>query len=141
MARFYLLSPEVAGGLGPHSEVDRRTVPPTVTRLHYVFDGWQGDDLLESYPVFVISSSLGKGLARGGVTGFELADIEIEKSATFETLYPRRDLPPFRWLHVSGTAEDSDIGVDAQARLVVSDRALAILKTGRLDHCLIEELD
>lgn len=44
MNKFFALEPEVAGGLGPNTVMDRSVHPPRVSHLHYVFDGWMGDD-------------------------------------------------------------------------------------------------
>ena len=38
--KYYVLEPEVAGGLGENSIVDHSVVPFQVTRLHYEFEGW-----------------------------------------------------------------------------------------------------
>ncbi len=54
MSNYYVVEPEVAGGCGPHSVVDQQHGRPKVLRLHYVFEGWLGDDLLESTPCFII---------------------------------------------------------------------------------------
>ncbi|PTQ58800.1 hypothetical protein C8J45_1183 [Sphingomonas sp. PP-CE-3G-477] len=37
---FFYLEPEVAGGIGPHSELHREDGRLVVTRLNYQFDGW-----------------------------------------------------------------------------------------------------
>ena len=44
---YHIVEPEVAGGVGPHTVMDRRAHPPVVTKLHYEFEVWLGDELLK----------------------------------------------------------------------------------------------
>jgi hypothetical protein len=136
---FSRVEPEVAGGLGPNTEMDRDQHPPRIHKLQYVFDGWLGDDLVESFPAFVITADAGRRLEDAGLTGFELADVEVDRSEQFEELYPDRELPEFRWLRLTGTARENDFGPDDDGVLVVSDRALDVLRQGSLDNADIEE--
>ena len=55
---YYLIEPEVAGGIGEHSVIDRSSGKMVVRKLHYEFDGWLGDELLESTPCFIVSERL-----------------------------------------------------------------------------------
>ena len=43
---YYHLEPEVAGGIGERTVLDRSGPRLRATSLHYEFDGWLGDDLL-----------------------------------------------------------------------------------------------
>ncbi len=53
--KYYQLEPEVAGGFGEQSVIDRSSGKMVVRKLHYEFDGWLGDVLLESYLCFIQS--------------------------------------------------------------------------------------
>jgi len=79
---FTVLEPEVAGGWGAHTIADVSVRPPRVARFHYEFDGWRGDDLLASFPCFVVSDRLARELKRSSRTGF--APDELEVSTTPE---------------------------------------------------------
>lgn len=136
--KFYMLSPEVAGELGEHTRMDTTAHPPVVTRLHYEFSDWLGDDLVESFPVFMISTATGERLARAGLSGFALADAETTLSPEAEELLEGQGLPAFRWLQITGRPGADDFGQTADARLVVSQRALDLLREGALNNCEIE---
>jgi hypothetical protein len=129
-----VLEPEVAGAWGPNTLADTSVHPPLVSRLHYEFDDWLGDELLESFPCFIVTARLGAELERARLTGFVLDDVEISVSENFEELDPDATLPPFRWLRISGEAGQADFGVASDQRLVVSDRALAILERFQLQN-------
>lgn len=134
---FFLIEPEVAGGLGENTVIHHDQVPPRVERLHYEFEGWLGDDLVESYPCFVVTRAMGEGLVRTGLTGFFLRDVEVSTSEVFRGLYPGRRLPEFRRHDVDGTPGEDDLGLDERARLVVSEKVLDVLRTGSLDNCAV----
>lgn len=135
---YYSLEPEVAGGLGPHSVLDPRTHPPVVSKLHYEFDGWLGDELLETFPCYIVTQRIRDMIQERGFTGAEFAPVEVTKSITFEELYPNRRLPKFVWLKVNGTPGIDDFGRGPTNKilLVVSER---VLKALDLKHCDVTE--
>ena len=124
----WIISPEVAGELGEHTVLDARVHPPKVTHLHYRLEGWRGDDLLETFPCFVVSSRLAEALRASNLVGFELNAAEVTASPEFEDIYPGRVLPEFHWLNVSGHDPSADFRLTDDARLEVSDRAWDLLQ-------------
>jgi hypothetical protein len=131
-----LLSPEVAGQLGKNT-IFNNTHPPTVKNLHYEFDGWLGDDILESFPCFICSERLMLYLKNSGLTGFEFRECEITQSDQFIDLYPDLELPKFYWFVVNNNS-DSDFFLLSNASLIVSGNGLAALKKFQISHCDIE---
>jgi hypothetical protein len=133
---YHVLMPEVAGGLGTGTLMDTRVHPPAVGSLHYEVDGWLGDDLLESFPCFLISPEAAAALQFAALTGvgFDSAYVTIAPGA--EDLVDDR-VTRFRWLQATGRPGADDVAVDAAARLVVSDRALTVLQAFRLAQCAI----
>jgi hypothetical protein len=141
MASYFLLEPEVAGELGPDTESDTKTYPPRVSRLHYEFTGWLGDDILESFPCYSISERCADALICGGFSGYELDKANVTASATFRELYGDRPLPRFFWLKISGRAGVDDFWLAPDHRLAVSAAVLAVLRSFHLKHCDLEEID
>lgn len=137
--KFFLVEPEVAGGLGDRTILDNSVHPPRVKKLHYQFDGWLGDSILASFPCFVITEPLMRDLQERGLTGFELDSVEISKSSVFKELYPDRELPEFVWLKPIGTPGKDDISVSGEHGLVVSEKALACLKRHRFDNADVRD--
>lgn len=136
---YFALQPEVAGGLGENTVLDASTHPPAVSKLHYSFDGWLGDELLESFPCYIVTARLRDVLEQATATGCKFADVEVTKSETFEELYPGRALPEFFWLQVDGRAGADDFGVSEDFQLVVSQPTLLLMQSkANLSHCDIE---
>ena len=139
---FYRLQPEVAGGWGPNTRFTRTPGRPVVVhRLHYVFDGWLGDELLESGSCFIVTRRLAQLLTDCRLSGFELRPVEISQSELFDELYPDRLLPAFEWLQVTGESGVDDFGVDEGYGLVVSKSALEALKRTNLTACQIAAVE
>ncbi|MEQ1810610.1 MAG: hypothetical protein ABL889_11830 [Terricaulis sp.] len=124
---YYLLEPEVAGGLGEHTIMDRRVHPPIISRLHYHFDGWLGDAILETFPSFIVTQKAQEALLAEGISGIAFDRVEISVSDAFQELYPGRQLPKFVWLKPEGKVGHEDVGTVEDGRLVVSQRALDVL--------------
>jgi len=132
--KFFAVRPEVAGGLGEQTVIDRSFGKMDVLKLHYQFDGWLGDDILESDPCFIVSERLAQAIERERLTGVQFDDVEITKSELFMDLHPDRQLPNFVWLKVEGTAGRDDFGISPDLLLVVSERAIALLKKFRFSN-------
>ncbi|MEC8011037.1 MAG: hypothetical protein VX185_09760 [Pseudomonadota bacterium] len=134
------IEPEVSGEIGDNTIVDTFVHPPRVLKLHYQFDGWLGDDLLETFPCYIVSSSLAKKIELAQLTGFVLGDVEISKSKQFEELYPKKELPNFYWLKVIGKAGKDDFGISEDYRLIVSSKAINTLQKGKIEMADLEAL-
>lgn len=133
------IEPEVAGGLGPGSILDRSVHPPLVQRLEYELAGWLGDDLVEAFPCLLVTESLATVLVEAEITGFELDDVTMTL-APGAAEHLLRPLPSFRWLRITGRAHDDDLWVDESGTLLVGDRGLAALRSGRLEHAVVTPL-
>jgi hypothetical protein len=139
MVDFWNLEPEVAGELGGGSVLDTSVHPPKVTKLEYRFTGWLDDDLLETFPCYLITERVAAALSAETFAGYQLATAEIVLSDEFQELYPGRSMPGFRWLKITGEAGIGDFGVSKDHTLVVSDTVLEFLRKFTLEQCDIEE--
>jgi hypothetical protein len=70
----FVLEPMVGGELGRRTKLDTSTHPPVASRVEYLLDDPDSDDLIESFPVFLVSVELAPRL--DSLTGFALADAE-----------------------------------------------------------------
>ena len=131
---FTVLEPEVAGGLGPKTVLDPSVHPPLIKRLHYEFEGWLGDDLVESFPCFVVSERLARELQQSSLAGFVLDDVKVTTSPEFDELHPELRLPKFRWLRITGIAGRDDFGLGKDHRLVASEAAMGVLSRFKIEH-------
>ncbi len=138
---FYALHPEVAGGLGPNTVMDRTTHPPKVENLHYEFDDWLGDDLIATFPCFVVTNRLREAIQRASATGCTFADLEISKSELFSEINPLRKLPQFHWLIVTGRCGRDDFGISNDNQLVVSERIFDAMRHMQLQNCEVQDFN
>lgn len=142
MTGYRIVEPEVAGGLGKNTAFTRTPGQPIVVhKLHYQFDGWLGDALVESTPCYIVTERLAAEIGRSQLTGASFDRVETSKSEQFEELYPGRELPKFLWLKVVGSPGRDDFGVTPDLRLVVSERALAVLEDVGIAHALVEPFE
>jgi len=119
--------------------MDPSVHPPIVTRLHYEFDGWLGDALLESFPCWIVTMAAKDRIRSLRLTGVDFADVEVTTSGEFQDFYPNRQLPKFCWLQVKGEAGHDNFGIADDHRLVVSERALEALKDLGIARAVVEE--
>ncbi|WP_394134306.1 hypothetical protein [Aliivibrio fischeri] len=138
--KFYYLEPEVSGSLGELTTINTSVHPPVVTKLHYEFEGWLGDDILESFPCFIISQKLKGFLDSSSLSGYQLNDVYVTRSDEFIEMYPNKELPTFYWLKITGKSGVDDFSISSDNRLVVSSMALKLLRKGNLDGSEVEML-
>lgn len=156
MSKMYLLEPEVAGGLGPNTIITNwKELKSGEQQIHkieyleYVFDDWLGDDLLTSFPAFIVTQELATDMSERQLTGIELGEVQITKSKLFEDIHPNFMLPSFARLQPTGIvvlSEDRkvkkwskhDVCLSQYGDLIVTENCMAILKKYRLEHCDIE---
>lgn len=137
--KYFYIEPEVAGGLGKNAVMNRGVHPPIVSKLHYHFDGWLGDVLLETFPCFIVTELAKQKLQAGQLTGARFDEVEVTISEQFQELYPTRQLPQFVWLKVEGTTGQDDFGTAPDGRLVVSEGALRLLRELGISHASVTE--
>jgi len=137
----YSVRPEVAGSLGPQTKLDAEIHPPVVTRLHYEFAGWSGDDIAESFPSFVVTQRLADAIVASGLTGVEIDDVLVTKDPQFEMFFPDQaaSLPSWKWLRLVGDPGRDDFWQDERAVLHVSARARELLRDFQLQEAQIVE--
>lgn len=134
---YFALRPEVAGGIGPGTVMDVSTHPPLVSQLNYEFVDWLGDDLLETYPCYVVTERLAQRLREAAFDGVQFADVEVTVGPEGEDFFPEGP-PKVLWLRVAGVAVRDDVGLTDRARLVLSKRALEVFQEFNLNNCDIE---
>lgn len=137
---FFFLEPEVAGAIGPNSDLHRENGKLVVTRLNYEFDGWLGDALLETTPCFIVTDDARQLIECAALTGVSFSDVEVTRSGLFTDLYGHKTLPHFWWMTVHGEPEADDFGMASDLRLVASERALSTLRQAGLTHAEIEPI-
>ncbi|MFG1790411.1 hypothetical protein [Nocardia sp. NPDC049149] len=124
---FFVVEPEVAGELGPGTEYDRSAQPAVVTKLEYRFSDWLGDAIVESVPCFIATEDLARAISESSLTGVSFADVTVTISPEAEMLMTD-ELPKWRWMQFSGSPYESDFGLSGDLSLIVSERALAVLR-------------
>lgn len=138
---YFYVEPEIAGSLGENTVMDTEVHPPAISHLHYEFEGWLGDVVLESFPAFIVTQEAADTIRRNDATGGDFAEVEISTSEEFEELYPDRSLPAFVRLLPRGVAGRDDIGAADDGRLVLSERILVPLQELGIANALIEPFD
>lgn len=152
----YFLEPEVSGHHGERTiygiekDATKEGVSETIKFLHYEFEGWLGDDLLESTPAFIISSNLEDELRKSEFRDYKIEKCLITKSDEFMELYPNKELPSFARFLPLGTVEiegeqfdnwsGNDFCLSPKGELVLTKKALDFLSGFSIKHCDITPL-
>lgn len=137
----YVLEPEVAGSIGNESVIDTSIHPPNVTKLHLQIDGWLGDEIIETFPCYIVTENLFQQLKMNNLTGYEIDEIKVTVSDQFQELYPNKELPKFVWLKIVGVIGVDDLSISEDHMLIASYKALEVLRKCQLNHCDVESYE
>jgi hypothetical protein len=124
---FKSIEPEVAGGIGADTKLDTTVHPPTVYQLHYEFGGWLRNDIVESFPCFIVTENLKEAILKSRLSGVDFDYVKVTTSNEFDELYPGLVLPPFNWMKILGKAGEDDFGISDKLLLVISEKAYNLL--------------
>lgn len=142
MKKFYKLEPEVAGTLGLNTEMDTSTHPPVVSKLHYDMDIWLGDDLLETFPCYLVTDKLRRVIEEMGATGAAFDEVEVVFTEEFDERHPVHTRPVLSWLKPVGLPGEDDIAIVPPSRLIVSERMWEAMKARTsVNHCDVEDYE
>lgn len=136
-----VLEPEVAGELGQETTMDTSIHPPIVKKVHFEFSGWLGDDLLESFPCFIVTQRLKEEIEKCNLTGFVFEDIKVTTSYNFQQFYPLVELPKFYWANMADNNAGNDFSLTADYKLVVSNAAFVLLNKFNIKNALIYDVE
>ncbi|MED1608082.1 hypothetical protein P4U90_22455 [Cytobacillus kochii] len=152
----YFLEPEVSGGhgedtiYGTEEEITTKGISGKVKFSHYEFEGWLGDDLLESTPAFIVSSKLGAELENSDFIDYKLEECLITTSDEFKEMYPDIEIPAFsRFIPLGKIEVEEDhfknwsghhFSLSSKGELVVTQEALDFLNRFSIDNCFITHL-
>ena len=124
---FKTIEPEVAGGFGEDTKLDNTVHPPIVYQLHYEFQGWLLNDILETFPCFIVTENLKKAILEAALTGVDFDYVKVSASYEFKQLYPEAVLPTFNWMKIFGKAGQNDFGISDKLLLIISEKAYNLL--------------
>ncbi len=132
--KYFILEPEVSGELGTNTIIDSNKHPPVIHKLHFVFTGWLGDDLIECFPCYLISERLKLALENSNLSGFYVEECEIQDSEEMLELQPEIQLSQFYWLKVELNL-NLDFYINNESKLVITEKAYKLLQAFNLNYC------
>ncbi|MGF6949955.1 hypothetical protein QF028_002460 [Neobacillus sp. B4I6] len=152
--KLILLEPEVAGEIGEKTIFSTNTYTngmKEISYLNYEFQGWLGDELLESTPCFIVTENLANSIQSSELNGYLFNEVEVTVSDLFKELYPNEILPNFKRLipigkvfvenHKYSGWSQEDFCLSQNLELVVSTNAFEVTNNHKLNYCDVFELN
>ena len=135
----FIVEPHAPGRLGERTELDVSVHPPVVHRLHFLFEGWLGDDLVQDYPVYLTTERLARAMDAARLSGVVWESVETEWDDQARLLvgtspeFPRNLPRDWRWMKIDANPT-ADLWLGFEARLHVTERALQVLQRFNIDN-------
>lgn len=141
MTKFFQLEAMVPGWIGEQSVskiIDNREV---FEKVHYVFDDYPTDCIVERCPIYLVNEDLKRALETLGATGCQFDDAIITESDSYQghtSSLTDNSLPRFSWLKILGEAGSNDIGIrPPRMSIVISARVLELMRALGLHDCIV----
>lgn len=147
--KFFQISPYTIGSLGDDTEHEGWTDRPLkISKLQIELDLWPVDDLVEaSIDGYAGTYRLAEAIKNNGLTGVEYDHVDVQEGDQFwiyKNDHPGEAVPELLWFKFTGKAAVDDFGLlqgPGSFPLVVSERALVLLKSFSLTKCRVKELN
>jgi hypothetical protein len=136
----YSIDPQVAGELGEGTVMDSSVHPPAVSRVEFILDYPETDDLIQSFPIYLLSDELADRVVQSGLAGIRLEDVDVRPSEEFLAAFGEAPHRNYRWLQLENS-EGADAWISDALELCISDRMMRILEEATLSDCIISEID
>jgi hypothetical protein len=136
---YKLIEPEVSGGIGSKTLIDNSKHPPTIKKLNFEFEDWLGDDILETFPCYIVTEKLKDEIELNRLTGIIFENVEITKSKNFAELYIGKELPKFYWAQIVGKLNFDDFVISNDFRLLISDKAFKLFSIFKIANAVVED--
>lgn len=134
----YTLEAEVPGHLGDDAIYSSDASGWNITKMHLVFDGWMGDDIVQILNCFLLTEKAKSLLEKSRLKGVHFERPIITKSEEFIERQPATVLPNFWWLKPPLDVSDTDIMITRHGCLEVSEQAMLEFRKLNLAHASIQ---
>jgi hypothetical protein len=121
---FFRVWPQRPSNIWNYSRVENG-VPLEVV---FAYDFWSPDALFHDMGQYFVTRPLAHALNQSGLTGFSTTDVPTIKSKTYDETSARGEPQLVAWLKVHGRHGQDDFGIQNNAYLIVSERALALIR-------------
>ena len=130
---YYITEPQVPGYLGSHTTYTSQ-FPARVGDMHYVFNSWPCDDIIEAYPCFAVSDRLKAKIEEAGASGVNFLPCSVAMSEDISDS-EGANIPFFWRIEPTGVMRKDDVSLDKEHRLVVSDKVKRIIEIFKPMDC------
>lgn len=151
--KFYSILPEVPGTAGNRSVCnDWNARPLQLEKVHYELEMFPEDAIICTNGAYLVTRELAESFRMAKLKGFEIHSAEVTTGEKFaqwhgspetETYLEKVQIPDFVWLKVVGSPGIDDFGlIESQDLdpLIISEKALAILRTFQVQDCEVAEV-
>jgi hypothetical protein len=146
---FFRVDPFTIGTLGDDTIHEGWTDRPLkISKLQIELDAWPDDDLVEAAIYgFVGTNRLANAIKKNGFTGVDYDHVDVIEGDQFwirKKEHPGETVPELLWFKFVGKPGVDDFGLidgPGSFSLVVSDRALVLLKSFNFAKCRIKDFD
>lgn len=144
---YFQISPHICGCFGDDTDIqDIYAFPTKFSNFHFELTIWPEADLITAgYDAYAGTTRLADAIKKAGLTGVEFDHVEMvdgDQFYKYRKQHAGEELPDYLWFKFTGKPGIDDFGqIQTVFPLVVSERALNLLKTFDHKHFRIKDFD
>jgi len=135
--KYFITEPVADGELGEDAVIDFDQKPRKPVVLHVYLFGYPESDLIQIYPIFLVSTSLKTAMERTGITGALFLPCKVSKSPQYEELSETLLIPEMWCLEPVGEDEVDDLVFHSETEIKTSSRFVELLKYFSKVGCVV----
>lgn len=128
---YHKISPIVPGDMAADADVDTASIPPVIRKASVVFKTIVLCDLMEIYPFYIVSDQLRDLISSHDLSGISWTNLTIKRAGKVVMGYSN--------MIILGKYNGDDFALGSNNLLIVSDRALSVIRELDLGDCEISD--
>lgn len=135
--KYYNIEPVADAEMAEYARVDFTRKPRKIIHMHvYVFN-YPESDLIQSYPVFLVTNQLKESIEAKNLSGAEFLPCVVEKADQYDDFSPGIP-PPLLWCFEPCGKIGDDLIFLSETKFTASERFMDVLKHFSSVGCIIE---
>lgn len=139
--KYYLVEPVADAEIGEEADISFAEKPREIRSAHIRRFSAPESDLIQAYPVFVISKRLQAALQSARVTGATYLPCKVSKSDQYDELSTIHEVPEMVCLEPCGRDGADDVVFYSETKIKVSEHFVQVLECFSSIGCRIREAD
>jgi hypothetical protein len=135
--RYFRIRPTRPFDMWTYSDVENGQIKSLV----FAYEYWSAEPIFKQVEYIFVTNSFAEVLSKSDLTGYVLTSVATRKADNYTSSMEDSVPQPVQRLIAQGRAGEADFGMQDVMNLVVSERALGLLRAAGMHEALVYDFD